>query len=153
MAPLERLTSVESLRSWTDQIPFHYEYTAGVAGERFLRGFKDGRILASACEECGKRYVPPKMYCTDCFVEIRKYEEVGPAATVAALAESYVDFEGKALARPRTFAFVTFKGATGGLIHYASGKGLGVGSAVAPRFREKGKRTGTVLDIEEFVVR
>ncbi len=147
---LDRITNVESLRSWTDQIPFHYEYTAGVAGERFLRGLKEGKILASVCSECGKKYLPPKMYCTDCFVEIKDYEEVGPKATVAALAESHFDFEGKKLAKPRTYAFLTFKGVTGGIVHYASGKGLQVGSVVAPKFRAVQARKGSLLDIELF---
>ncbi len=148
---LDRMTSVGALRSWTDQIPFHYEYTAGVAGERFLRGLKEGRILASVCGECGKRYVPPKMYCTDCFAEAKRYVEVGPRATVAALAESHFDFEGRRLAKPTTFAFLTFKGATGGLVHYAAGKGLEIGSAVEARFRPGKARKGSLLDIERFV--
>lgn len=149
---LDRITSVEKLRSWTDQIPFHYEYTAGVAGERFLRGLKEGKILASVCSECGKKYLPPKMYCTDCFVEVKKYAEVGPKATVAALAESHFDFDGNKLAKPRTYAFLTFKGATGGIVHYASGKGLKVGSAVEPEFRTQRERKGSLLDIEQFSV-
>jgi hypothetical protein len=33
--------------AWKDGIPLHYEYTAGTAGEAFLRGLKVGRIVAS----------------------------------------------------------------------------------------------------------
>ena len=147
----ERITNVDKLRSWKGQIPLHYEYTAGVAGERFLRGLQEGKILASRCSNCGKMYLPPKMYCVDCYLEISKYREVGPVATVAAIAQSHVDFGGRKIARPRTFAFLTFKGVTGGLIHYAAGNGLGIGSSVSPRFRPARKRMGTLLDIEEFV--
>ena len=151
MSLKERITSIEKLRSWTDQIPFHYVYTAGVAGEKFLRGLREGRILASECMNCGKKYIPPKVYCVECYREVKRFKQVGPGGVVAALAESRVGFEGKRLAKPRTFAFVVFKGVTGGLIHFATGTGLEIGSKVVPQFRAPAKRQGTILDIEEFV--
>ncbi len=70
---------------------------------------------------------------------------------VAALTESRVDFEGNRLANPKTFAFVVFKGVTGGLIHFATGTGLRIGSKVVPKLRTPAKRLGTILDIEGFV--
>ncbi len=147
----ERITNVDMLRSWKGEIPLRYEYTAGVAGERFLRGLREGRILASRCSNCRKMFIPPKAYCVECFVEIRDYREVGPAAVVGGLTESHVDFEGKRIKAPRTLAFLIFGGVTGGLVHRAGGKGLAIGSIVEPRFRAARKRTGSLLDIEEFV--
>lgn len=147
----DRITSVERIRSWTDQIPFHYEYTAGVAGEKFLRGLHEGRILASQCPSCGRKYIPPKVYCVECYLEVKRFTEVGPEGAIAALAESRVGFEGNPLARPRSFAFVVFKGVTGGLIHLVTGTGLEIGSKVVPKFRAPAKRQGTILDIERFV--
>ena len=141
----ERITRVDKLRSWSDRIPLHYEYTAGVAGERFLRGLQRGRILAAKCGNCGKMYLPPKMYCVDCYLEIRSYRSVGPAATVAALAGD------PAKRASRTFAFLTFDGVAGGLVHYARGKELEIGSRVVPRFKPARKSKGTLLDIEGFV--
>ena len=150
MSLKERITSVEKLRSWTGQIPLHYQYTAGVAGEKFLRGLQEGIILASECASCGKRYIPPKIYCVECYREIKRFKRVGPEGMVAALAESRVGFEGDRLAKPRTFVFVVFKGVTGGLIHFATGTGLEIGSKVVPKFRAPAKRRGTILDIEGF---
>jgi len=146
----ERLTNVGSMRTWTDQIPFHYEYTAGVAGERFLRGLREGKILGSECPKCKKTYIPPKTYCLGCFVEVKKLREAGPEGTVAAVAESSVGFEGERLKRHKTFVFVGFTGVTGGLIHFGSGKGLKIGDRVAPRFKPVGSRKGSLLDIEGF---
>ena len=91
----ERVTNVERLRTWRDQIPFHYEYTAGLAGERFLRGLQEGKILAAECSKCGKRYVPPKAYCVDCYLEISNFTEVGPQGVVTAVAQSSVNFDGE----------------------------------------------------------
>lgn len=147
----ERITSVDQLRSWTDKIPLRYEYTAGVAGERFLRGLQEGRILAARCEKCGKSYLPPKMYCVECFAPITKFGEVGPEGRVRALTETYVEFDGSRREEPRLIAFVTFKGVTGGIVHRVSGEGLKVGSRVRAKFAPESRRTGSLLDIDEFV--
>lgn len=147
----ERITSTEELRAWTDKIPFRYEYTAGVAGERFLRGLKRGEIIAGQCRKCGKKYLPPKMYCVDCFARIEEYEPVGPRGKVAALTESWVDFHGRRLKRPVLMAFVVFKGVAGGIAHTAEGRGLKIGSAVEPKFIPESQRKGSLLDIENFV--
>jgi uncharacterized OB-fold protein len=148
----ERITRVDRLRSWTDEIPFHFEYTAGVAGEKFLRGLQDGKFIASKCQRCGKTYLPPKIYCVDCFVRIEKFREVGPAGTASAVTESYVGFDGTRLRRPRTFAFVTFKGVVGGLVQVVGGPGPRIGDKVVPRFKPSSKRTGSMLDFEFVLV-
>ena len=54
----ERIESVEDVMQWTDTIPFHYEYTAGVAGEKFLRGLIEGKILAGYCPSCEESSLP-----------------------------------------------------------------------------------------------
>ena len=148
----ERITSVEALRHWSDVIPLHYEYTAGVAGERFLRGLVEEKILASVCTHCDIAYLPPKIYCTDCFREINKYKNVGRRGKITALTESYVAFDGSRLKEPRFVGFVEFKGVKGGLIHTVKGRKARVGAAVSARFIREGKRTGAMTDIESFVV-
>lgn len=147
----ERITRSDQPRSWTDKIPLRYEYTAGVAGEKFLRGLKDGKILAGRCGRCGKMYVPPKSYCVDCFVAINEFESVGPRGTVAALTESWIDFGGRRRKDSAVFAFVVFKGAEGGIIQRAEGKRLRIGSAVEARFVPESARKGSLNDIEKFV--
>jgi uncharacterized OB-fold protein len=147
----ERIADVDLLRAWRDKLPLHYEYTAGVAGERFLRGIKEGKILASRCPKCGKAYLPPKMYCVDCYVQIDDYREVGPFGSVEGMAESQVDFEGRRVDSAVTFAFITFKGVTGGLVHYVGGKSPKVGTLVTPKFKPRAERNGSLRDIEMCV--
>jgi len=150
MPPGERVASVGELRSWTDEIPFHYEYTAGLAGEKFLRGLAKGKILASHCTNCGRRYLPPKAYCVNCYRAVSEYVEVGTWGRASGVAVSHVAFDGTRLRRPKTFVFVTYAGTEGGLVHFASGEGLQVGDRVEPVFRPAKKRKGSVLDIEGF---
>jgi uncharacterized OB-fold protein len=87
----------------------------------------------------------------ECYRGIKRFTQVGPEGVVAALTESRIGFEGDRLAKSRNFAFIVFKGVTGGLIHFATGTGLEIGSKVVPKFRAPSKRQGTILDIEGFV--
>jgi len=146
----ERMTRVDLLRSWTDQIPLRYEYTAGVAGEKFFRGLKRGKVLAGACDKCGAKYVPPKAYCVNCFTRVSKFVEVGPEGRIGALSESHVEFDGSKAKEPKLVAFVTFKGTTGGLIHRVEGHKLRIGARVRPRFVPESERKGSLLDIAAF---
>ena len=148
----ERLTSIRDARMWEGKIPFHYEYTAGVAGESFLRGLIDGKIFGARCESCGITYLPPKMYCTNCFREIASLRDLGLKGRIAALTEAYIDFAGGRVEKPYLLAFVTFADAKGGLIQRVTGRKPRIGSRVVARFKPRKSRTGAISDILSFVV-
>ena len=137
----ERIESVDQIRQWTDTIPFQYEYTAGVAGEKFLRGLMEGRILAGYCLNCEESSLPLRMYCVRCYGKIEKAVRVPPVGKVKAVTSG-------GEAGPK-FVFVTFKGFRGGMIHRLLGKAR-VGSEVVAKFRPKKQRTGSVNDIQGF---
>ena len=140
----EKLDAVAEVRQWADRIPLHYEYTAGVAGEKFLRGLKEGRILAGYCPNCRETSLPPRIYCVNCYGAIAKFVRVDAAAKVAAVTSA----RGPG-GQETAFAFVTFKGVRGGMIHRLLGKAR-VGSDVVPVFRPKKERTGSIDDIQGF---
>src|SRR5881628_2016535 len=72
MAILEKIVKSEDAKHWADSIPLEFHYTAGVAGEEFLRELKDnGRLIASKCPKCKNSYVPARMYCATCFIETK----------------------------------------------------------------------------------
>lgn len=145
MAENEKLGSVSEVTQWSDSIPFRYEYTAGVAGEKFLRGLLAGKILGGYCPNCGETSLPARIYCVRCYGPITKFVKVGPTGRVRAISRE------KGPEGPRTWVYVTFDGVRGGLIHRLIGKGR-AGSRVAPRFRARAERTGSILDIEGFVL-
>jgi len=73
MPILEKISQLSQARHWTDSIPLEFHYTAGVAGEEFRRELKrTGRFLASKCSKCKSSYVPARMFCPTCFIEIRE---------------------------------------------------------------------------------
>jgi len=139
-------------RAWRDIIPLHYEYTAGVAGERFLRGLIEGKIVGARCDKCKITYLPPKVYCTNCFNEIRAYVDLGVEGEVSALSEVHIDFRGRRIKRPYLMGFIVFKGAKGGIIQRVTGRAPRIGSKVVARFEPKEKRKGAMTDIASFAV-
>jgi uncharacterized OB-fold protein len=158
---------------WRDTIRLRYEYTAGIAGETFLRALKDGRILASKCARCGEVRIPPRIYCLECGgrtridVRVVHLGWVGAASTTIGSARSRDErgekgVEGEdrttTVERPSwdsrvTFGYVKFAGVSGGLVHrlLRTGKSVPqVGEEVGPIFVPPRDRKGSILDIEGF---
>jgi uncharacterized OB-fold protein len=141
--------------AWKDGIPLRYEYTAGVAGEVFLRALAQGRIVASKCTTCGDVRVPPRTYCLECQGRTRIDVELFQSGGIAALSTTFLARDGtKPKERsPITFGFVTFEGVSGGLIHRILSGGRrepGIGDPVMPLFLPHEKRKGSILDLKGF---
>jgi len=141
--------------AWKDGIPLRYEYTAGAAGEAFLRGLKDGRIVASKCMTCGEVRLPPRTYCLECGGRTRVDVALDHSGRVVALSTAFRSRDGGRLdaGSRTTFGFVTFEGVSGGLLHklVREGKsGPRVGDPVWPLFAPQGERKGSILDLQGF---
>lgn len=130
--------------------PVHFRYTAGIAGEKFLSEIKDnGRLVATRCPRCQLSYLPPRIYCERCMSKLEEYVPVENVGTVQSCTVCTLDNNGQPLSQPVSVAFVRFPSAYGGLIHRAKGE-LSIGDSVRVVFKEKEKRTGSILDIENF---
>ncbi len=139
------------IMAWKDSIPLHYEYTAGTAGEAFLRGLRDGRIIASKCTTCGELRVPPRAYCLECGARTRTDVELLHSGMIVAI--SRVSPGAHGATPPSTFGFVVFQGVAGGLLHKILHEGRRaphVGEAVMPSFVPVGQRKGSILDLAGF---
>jgi uncharacterized OB-fold protein len=143
------------IMAWKDSIPLHYEYTAGVAGEIFLRALKEGRIIASRCMRCGEVRVPPRTYCLECQARTSVDVELFHYGRIAAISTAHRDVGGARVAagsRP-TFGYVTFEGVGGGMTHKILSHGrrdAKVGDPVAPLFVPREQRRGSILDLAGF---
>ena len=153
MTFLERTTDARKLRHWEGNMEADYIYTSGVAGERFFVALRDqGKMLASRCTACGLDYLPARLFCEDCFAELTEFVDVPQEGRVAALTVAHLDREGVRLSRPQVWAFVTFRGIRGGLVHrllVPPGRAL-VGLAVRPKLKARADRVGAITDIEGF---
>ncbi len=134
-----------SLRTWRDHIPLDWKYTAGEAGERFLQLLKQGKIQASICRSCGKSFLPPKIFCKDCFIQLTEWKEV-PEET--AYIYSFTGVGGGH--HPQVIILVKFEGIEGGLLgkFKAGREEPRIGMKVKPVFRKKDQRRGELSDIE-----
>ncbi len=152
MPLLEKLRHHAQALHWTDSIPLEYHYTVGVAGEDFRRELKEnGKFLSSKCPECGKSYVPARMFCPTCFVEMKEQATVNKPGYVYSFTEVPKTRAGKH--RMIVVALVKFQGFEGGLVHQLEmpdTRNATLGMRVEPVLRERAERTGALTDILAF---
>jgi len=153
MSLIERITKVGQVKAWHDNIPIESLYTAGLAGERFLRALKEGEIMGVKCPECELTYLPPRIFCPYCFSSLEEWVEVGNQGTVETFTVLNIDPDGSPLEEPKIIALINIDGTHGGLIHFLAEVELDqlyIGLPVEAVFKPQKKREGSILDIEYF---
>ncbi len=149
---MEKLGHHADALHWTDSIPLEYHYTVGVAGEDFRQELKEnGKFLSSKCPECGKSYVPARMFCPTCFVEMKERGIVNKPGYVYSFTEVPKTRAGKH--RMMIVALVKFQGFEGGLVHQLEVSGARkatLGMRVEAVLKEREERTGALTDILAF---
>lgn len=98
-----------------------YLYTVGIAGEEFVKGIQAGKIIGSKCPRCGMTYVPPRLYCEECFCKT-EFVEVGSAPYIDTYTVIYRDDKGNKVDPPQKIAMVRFEGVKGGLLAIVEGE-------------------------------
>src|SRR2546430_7605792 len=153
MTFLERTTDARKFRHWEGSMQADYIYASGVAGARFFVALRDeGPLLASRSTACVLDYLPARLFCEDCFAELTESVEVPREGRVAAVSVAHVDRTGVRLSHPQVWAFVTFRGIRGGLVHrlLVPPDRARAGLAVRPKPKTRNARGGAVTDIESF---
>ena len=130
------------------QIP--YNYSAGPAMTKFLRGLKDKVIYASVCSKCSRRSVPPMGFCGRCWQPVEQYVAVEQNGTIESFVQSS-DHSADGSAEQMAYALIRLDGCTTSLVHkvqWNAMKPLRIGSVVVPVWKEE--RTASILDIAYF---
>ncbi len=132
-----------------------YRYAAGRYGSVFLRGLREGRILASRCSKCDRTLVPPRIACTGCFGRMTEIVEVPPRGrllTYTVVRFPFLDpFTGVQRPIPYGYGMVRFDGTTNSFQYFLSEtepSRLRIGMAVEAVFSEK--RRGEIADLVHF---
>lgn len=150
----ERIRSLRDMKHVEGEIPVNFLYTAGIAGERFLREIKENaKILGIRCRKCGIVHVPPKTYCERCFERLTEWVDVASEGQVEAFTTCCLDPDGNRLVEPEILAVIRLRGANEGVIHRIReirDRNVFVGMDVKAVFREKKDRVGSILDIAYF---
>lgn len=142
-------------RSLEGTMPVRFRYTPGAAGARFFETLKQkGMLAATRCAEDSITYLPPRLYCEDCFADLAgTWTEVPPRGRVHTFTVLHLDREGHRLERPEIAAFVRIDGTDGGLVTRLVGVDAGAvrfGQEVEAVLRPQRERTGTLEDIVGF---
>jgi uncharacterized protein len=88
-----------------------FEFTAGVAQSRFLRGLSEGRFLGQRCPVCSKVYVPPRGSCPTDGIALAEDVELGNSGTVTTFCVVNVPFQGQSIEIPYICAQILLDGA------------------------------------------
>jgi uncharacterized OB-fold protein len=154
MPILEKITQPLQARHWTDSIPLEYHYTAGVAGEEFRRELKEnGRFLSSKCAKCKTTYIPARMFCPSCFIEIKENASLEAPGYIYSHTTVSRNRAGEPLDEPLTIALIKFEGVKGGIVHrlrVEEPRNVGFGTKVVPILKDRRDRTGALTDIIAF---
>ena len=73
--------------------------------------------MAAKCKTCRKTYLPPRLYCEECFGELGEWTSVKPEGEIYSYTLAHVSADGTRLKESRIIAFIRFDGVHGGLIH------------------------------------
>jgi uncharacterized protein len=152
MPILEKISRPSEARHWTDSIPLEYHYTAGVAGEEFRRELKaTGRFLISKCAKCKNSYIPARMFCPSCFVEMKETKPLDKPGYIYSFTTVNRNRTGESSAAI-TIALIKFEGVEGGIIHRldTNSGSVGFGTKVSPTLKSPAERTGALTDITSF---
>ncbi|MHB1785993.1 MAG: Zn-ribbon domain-containing OB-fold protein [Acidimicrobiales bacterium] len=109
------------VRSIRAPVRIEYEYIAGRAMTRFLRGMESGHIMGQRCPDCGKVYVPPRGACASCGVPTEEEVEVSSSGTVTTFCVVNVPFRGQRIEIPYVSATIRLDGADIGFMHLVQG--------------------------------
>ncbi|HEY45115.1 MAG TPA: Zn-ribbon domain-containing OB-fold protein [Anaerolineae bacterium] len=138
--------------AWLGEMPITSRYTAGLAGEKFLRAIKDeGKILGSHCDRCGITYVPARQFCERCMDELDETVDVGKEGEVHTFTLLFENLDGTPREEPEIVAFISL--GDGGLVHRLDEvelDDLDIGMPVEAVFKPKAEREGSILDIKYF---
>jgi len=149
----EMITSNTQLGYFEGEIPVNYQYTLGVAGNRFFQTLKDNdTFIASECSNCGIKTIYPLIYCEECFSPIERFVQIGLEGELYSFTESWFDYQGNRYDQAHPVVFVRFPGIKGGIIHRINkhyGE-LTIGMKVRAKLKPKKERSGTIDDIECF---
>jgi len=143
------------IAKWRGEIPIESLYTAGIGGQRFFKALKEkGELVGTRCRACNQVFVPSRQFCERCFAELTEEVRVQPDGVIKSFSYAYIDHNGGRLKHPVASALVQLEGATTVMLHrlleVKDLSRVSIGSRVKAVIKPKGKRIGSILDIEGF---
>ena len=153
MGFLEKQTDPTTPMHWRGDMQADYFYPAGIAGDKFFKHIKEkDTFLASKCPKCKKVFVPPMLYCEDCYDDIPddSWLEVPSEGVISLFTIVKLDAHDEKMNSPKVVAMIK--------VDQTDGKMLGVINSndfdndftdlkVKAVFKPGNEREGTLKDI------
>ena len=73
----------EELLRLSQVLSIPQRFATGPVMGKFLKAFKEKKILANRCPACGRLQLPPREVCAECKVRADQWVEVGPEGVIA----------------------------------------------------------------------
>ena len=132
-----------------------YAWDTGVAVSQYLRGLKQGKILARQCRKCRRVLVPPRMFCEQDFRPTDRWVEVQDTGRVNTFSICWVRWDMEPLKIPELPAVIEIDGASPGIgfmhkLGEVDPDQVRVGMEVEAVWKPAGEREGSILDIKYF---
>ncbi|HET6770769.1 MAG TPA: Zn-ribbon domain-containing OB-fold protein [Actinomycetota bacterium] len=132
-----------------------YAWDTGVAISTYLRGLKEGKILARHCRKCRRILVPPRMFCEQDFRPTDRWVEVQDTGRVNTFSICYVRWDMEPLKIPEIPAVIEIDGASPGIgfmhkLGEVDPDRVSVGMEVQAVWKPPDERVGSILDIRHF---
>ncbi len=131
-----------------------YQFTAGRAASRFLRGVEQGELLGQRCPNCGKVYLPPRGSCAACGVATEEEVKVSDHGIVTTFCVVNVPFRGQQIEIPYVSATILLDGADIGIMHLlqeCKAEDVRMGMRVEAVWKDAADRTPYLESIELFL--
>lgn len=132
-----------------------FDWSVGRYGSKLLNELKEKRFVGIKCPKCGKVYIPPKIACGRCHVEMNEIvplSDEGEIVACAIIEFGFVDpSTGIQRPVPYGYVFVKLDGADSALPHFLDStdpEKVKVGARVKAVFEEK--RVGSIMDVRHF---
>jgi len=129
-----------------------YAWDQGIAIGKYLEGLKHGKILGVECHKCGRKMVPPRMFCEWCFKTIDGWVELFDTGVVNTFSLCYVTWDVKRVKEPQIPAVIEIDGASKGmgimhLLGEVNPKKVYIGMKVKAVWKSEKEREGAITDI------
>jgi len=155
-APAAQGGSHDEVTGIVTPVVLDYEYVASPEESAFGRGLKEGRILAQACPQCHKVYVPPRGACPTCGVPTSEPHELPDTGIVTTFCVVNVPYLGQKIKPPYVSAYVLLDGADIAFLHLILGdedfhaNDVRMGMRVKAVWKPEDERTFSLENISHF---
>ena len=134
-----------------------YAWDAGIAIGRFLAELKEGRIIGTKCNKCGRIVVPPRIFCEWCFKPSDSWAYLKDTGIINTFSISYLAWDASRVKVPSIPAVIEIDGASKGMgfLHLLGEiepdpRKIKIGMRVKAVWKPPEEREGAITDIKYF---